>query len=47
MDTATEELMIDEYYPSEEDIFKEARSLQQDDIVKEFEDYLLDIGVRI
>ena len=47
MDTIAEEQMIDEYYPSEEDILKEAWSFPQDDNVKAFEDYLLDIGVRI
>ena len=47
MDTVADELLIDEYYPSEEDLIKETWSLPLDNKVKEFEEYLLDIGVRI
>ena len=47
MDTIAEEPMIDVYYPTEKEVLKESWPLPLDNMVKSFEDYLLDIGVRI
>ena len=43
----TEELLLDDLFPSEEDLLKEAWPLPAEDTAKEFELYLEDIGVRI
>ena len=34
MDTVADELLIDEYYPSEEDQIKETRSLPLDNLIR-------------
>jgi len=46
MDTLDETLITDDTEPAEETL-KEARPLPPEDTVREFEEYLLDIGVRI
>lgn len=43
----TEELLMDDLFPSEEDLLKEAWPLPAEDTAKEFELYLEEIGVRI
>ena len=43
----TEELLMEELFPADEAVFKEAWPLPEEETVKEFEEYLLDIGVRI
>lgn len=47
MDAFKEELLSEEFNSPEEDILKDAWPLPQNNMIKEFEDYLLDIGVRI
>ena len=51
METEEEELAADEINPADEpadrDIYMEAWPIMPDGPVKEFEEYLLDIGVRI
>ena len=43
----TEEILLDELFPVEDDLLKESWPLPVEQTVKEFEEYLLDIGVRI
>lgn len=43
----TEELLLDELFPAEDDLLKEAWPLSIEDTVREFELYLEDIGVRV
>ena len=43
----TEEILTDALFPAEDDLIKETRPLSVEETVKEFEEYLLDIGVRI
>ncbi len=43
----TEELLLDELFPAEDDLLKETWPIPQEDFAKEFELYLEDIGVRI
>ena len=43
----TEEILLDELFPEEDDLLKESWPLPVEQTVKEFEEYLLDIGVRI
>ena len=47
MDMIEEEYTSDEYEQEQGDILKEAWPLPVADTVREFEEYLLDIGVRI
>ena len=46
MEIAEEEFLTDETLPAD-DLLNEAWPLPIEDTVKEFEEYLLDIGVRI
>ncbi len=46
MDATAEDLLLDEYYPAEADRLKEAWPLPQENTVKEFEEFLMDIGLR-
>ncbi len=43
----TEERLLEELFPSDDDLLKEAWPLPIEDTAKEFELYLEDIGVRI
>ena len=43
----TEELLLDELFPAEDDLFKEAWPLPPEETAKEYELDLADIGVRI
>ena len=43
----TEETLMNELFPAEDDLLKESWPLPDEDTVKEFEQYLEDIGVRI
>ena len=43
----TEEILLEELFPSEDDLQKEAWPLPAEDTAKEFELYLEEIGVRI
>ncbi len=43
----TEEILLDELFPAEDDLLKETWPLPIEDTAKEFELYLEDIGVRI
>lgn len=43
----TEEILLDGLFPEEDDLLKESWPLPVEQTVKEFEEYLLDIGVRI
>ena len=43
----TEELLMDELFPAEDDLLKETWPLPAEDYAKEYEQYLSDIGVRI
>ena len=45
MEITEEEFLTDDR--TEDDLFKETAPLPWDDTVREFENYLLDIGVRI
>ena len=47
MEIIEEEFLMDEYEQEETDILKESNPLPWEDTVREFEDYLSDIGVRI
>ena len=47
LETTEEEYLIDETGQEQEEVLKESFPLPWADTVKEFEDYLLDIGVRI
>ena len=47
MEITEEEYLMEELFPAEEAILKEAWSIPQEDLIREFENYLLDIGVRI
>ena len=42
----TEELLLDELFPAEDDLLKETWPNPQEDYAKEYELYLEDIGVR-
>ena len=44
MDATAEDLLLDEYYPAEADRLKEA--WPPETTVKEFEEFLMDIGLR-
>ena len=46
MDVTAEDLLMEEYYPAEADILKEAWPLPPKNTVKEFEEFLMDIGLR-
>ena len=46
MDATAEDLLLDEYYPAETDLLKEAWPLPPENTVKEFEEFLMDIGIR-
>ncbi len=46
MDATTEDLLLDEYYPNEADLLKETWPFPQENTVKEFEEFLMDIGLR-
>lgn len=43
----TEEFLPEEIYPEEDAILEEAWPIPPEDYAREFEQYLLDIGVRI
>ena len=43
----TEEILLDELFPSADDLLKEAWPLPPEETAKEYELYLADIGVRI
>ena len=43
----TEEILLDELFPAEDAVMKEPRPVPPEDLAREFEEYLLDIGVRI
>jgi hypothetical protein len=43
----TEELLLDELFPAEDDLIKETWPLPPEEIAREYELYLADIGVRI
>ena len=43
----TEELLLDELFPAEDDLIKETCPLPPEETAKEYELYLADIGVRI
>ncbi len=43
----TEDLLMDDLFPTEEDLLKESWPLPAENTVKEFELYLEEIGVRI
>lgn len=47
MEIVEEEYRPDGLYPDEKDMLKEARPGIADESIREFEQYLLDIGVRI
>ena len=47
MEITEEGYLTDEYEQEETDILKESNPLPWDETVREFEEYLLDIGVRI
>ena len=47
MEIIEEEFLMDEYEQEDADILKESNPLPWEETVREFEDYLLDIGVRI
>ncbi len=47
MELTEDEMLMDDYFPDEAEILKEAWPLPIADTVKEFENYLMDIGVRI
>ena len=46
MDATAEDLLLDEYYTNEADILKETWPLPLENTVKEFEEFLMDIGLR-
>ena len=46
-DITEEEILTDDLFPAGDAILKEAWPVPEEDFVKEFEEYLLDIGVRI
>ena len=46
MAATAEDLLLDEYYPAEPDLLKEAWPLPPENTVKEFEEFLMDIGLR-
>ena len=46
MEATTEEPLTNEMYPAEEALLKETWPIPLDDMVKEFEEYLMDIGLR-
>ena len=43
----TEDLLMEELFPADEAVLKETWPVVEEDLIKEFEEYLLDIGVRI
>ena len=47
METVEEELIADNEHPATDDLLKEAWPIPPEDYAREFEQYLLDIGVRI
>ena len=47
LEITEEEFQIDDLLQADEDIYKEAWPVPQEDLIKEFEEYLLDIDVRI
>ena len=47
METIEEEYLVDETEPDEETLLEETWPITRESLVKEFEEYLLDIGVRI
>ena len=47
MEITEEEYLVDESEQEEADLFREAWPLPLEDTVREFEQYLLDIGIRI
>ena len=46
MDATAEELLLDEYYPAKADQLIETWPLPPENTVKEFEEFLMDIGLR-
>ncbi len=46
MEATAEDLLTNEMYPKEDALLKETWPLPQDDMIKEFEEYLMDIGLR-
>lgn len=46
MEATAEDLLAEEYYAAEADLLKEAWPLPPQDTVKEFEEYLMEIGLR-
>ena len=46
MDATTEDLPLNEYYPAEAERLKETWPLPPENTVKEFEEFLMDIGLR-
>ena len=46
METTEEEYLTDMYETAERTELKETRSILPDDYVKEFEEYLMEIGLR-
>ena len=47
LEITEEEYRTDDLFPDEEDLLKETWPIVPDETVREFEQYLLDIGVRI
>ena len=47
MELTEEESLADETFPDREAALKEAWPVSEEDLIKEFEEYLLDIGVRV
>ncbi len=47
LEIAEDEYQMDDLFPDEEDLLKETWPIVPDETVREFEQYLLDIGVRI
>ena len=43
----TEEILLEELFPAEDDLIRESWPLPAEDTAKEFELYLEDIGIRI
>lgn len=46
MDATAENLLLNEYYPVEAERIKEEWPLPPENTIKEFEEFLIDIGLR-
>ena len=47
LEITEEEFLTDDLLQTDDDILREAWPIPQEDLIREFENYLLDIGVRI